>query len=318
MLRYFILRITGVVPLVFLSVFIVFWLGYMAPGDPISRMYEDQARENPQFQTSQEQIDRLKARYGLDRPFLVQYVDYMGNLLHGDFGRSISLGGTPILPTILKVLPISAQVGIWGIIILVFLGLPLGTLAALKHNTKTDYIIVSSALVFNNVPVFVTAPLALIILVNSLKVMDVPYGFHGMFSKQIILPAIFMGLGPISGIIRQTRVGMLEVMSSDYVRTARAKGLTRRMVIMRHVMRTGLTPVVTSLGMTVGGLLTGSLFVERIFGIPGYGRLSFYGITTLDYPMMLGFTIFGALMVMLANLLTDLAYPFLDPRVVYD
>ena len=318
MVRYFGFRLVGIIPLVLLSVFIVFTLGYMAPGDPITRMYENVAMLNPEVNISQETIDRAKARYGLNLPFFEQYINYMSKLLRGDFGRSIALGGLPVLPTIVKVLPISAQMGVWAVLLLVILGVPLGLLAALRHNTWIDFTIVGTSIALHTVPVFVTAPLVLMILVLSLKVMDVPFGWDGMFSSKVILPVIFLALGPMAGVIRQTRTGVLEVLSNDYVRTARAKGLKSRVVIYRHVLRTGLIPVTTTLGMTVMGLLTGSLFLDKIFGIPGYGRLGVNALMSLDYPMMLGTTVIGAALVMLANLITDLIYPFLDPRVVYD
>ena len=318
MVRYFGFRLVGIIPLVLLSVFIVFTLGYMAPGDPITRMYENVAMLNPEVNISQETIDRAKARYGLNLPFFEQYINYMSKLLRGDFGRSIALGGLPVLPTIVKVLPISAQMGVWAVLLLVILGVPLGLLAALRHNTWIDFTIVGTSIALHTVPVFVTAPLVLMILVLSLKVMDVPFGWDGMFSSKVILPVIFLALGPMAGVIRQTRTGVLEVLSNDYVRTARAKGLKSRVVIYRHVLRTGLIPVTTTLGMTVMGLLTGSLFLDKIFGIPGYGRLGINALTSLDYPMILGTTVIGAALVMLANLITDFIYPFLDPRVIYE
>lgn len=319
MTRYIIFRILGIIPLVLLSIFIVFTLGYLAPGDPITKMYQQMEMEGAEtgVQVSQEEIDRARARYGLDRPFLEQYFDYMSKLFRGDFGESITMGGLPVLPTIMKVLPISMQMGVWAVLILVAMGIPLGVIAALHHNRWQDNLIVGVAIVWNSVPVFVTAPLTLMILVLGLKVMDVPYGWDGMFSPKVILPAIFLALGPMAGIIRQTRIGVLDVLSNDYVRTARAKGLPFHLVVMRHVLRNALLPVTTVLGMTVSGLITGSLFLDKIFGIPGYGRLGVNAVTSLDYPMILGTAIIGATMVMVANLLTDLVYPFLDPRVVY-
>jgi len=318
MTRYFIFRLVGIIPLVLLSTFIVFALGYLAPGDPITNMYQSMELENPEVEISQAEIDRIRARYGLDRPFLEQYFDYMTNIFRGDFGRSITLGGLPVLPTILRVLPISMQMGVWAVLILVGVGIPLGVFAALRHNQPHDFLIVGSAIAVHAVPVFVTAPLVLMLLVLVLKVINVPYGWDGMFSPKVILPAIFLALGPMAGIIRQTRAGVLEVLSNDYVRTARSKGLRTYIVVTRHVLRNALIPVTTTLGMTVMGLLTGSLFLDKIFGIPGYGRLSVNAITQLDYPMILGCTIVGASLVMIANLITDVIYPFLDPRVVYD
>jgi ABC-type dipeptide/oligopeptide/nickel transport system permease component len=317
MVRYFTLRILGIIPTVFLSLFIVFSLAYLAPGDPITRMYLRQEELNPGVTVSDEYIERMKERYGLNRPYHERFLGYLANLSRGDFGRSIVLG-VPVLPTILAVLPISAQVGMWSFLLIVVFGIPLGVITALRKNTWIDYLTVGSSLALRTVPVFVTAPLLILLLVLKLDIMKVPYGWHGMFSHEIIMPALFLAVGPVAGVIRQTRAGVLETLGQDYVRTARAKGLTLRAVISRHILRTALLPVVTGLGMTITSVVTGSLFLETIFGIPGYGQLSVRALRSLDYPMIMGTTLVGAALIMISNVVVDFIYPLLDPRVVYD
>jgi peptide/nickel transport system permease protein len=188
-------------------------------------------------------------------------------------------------------------------------------LAARKRNSWVDYSIVGGSLFMRTVPVYVLAPLILWLFVLKIPLIDVPRGWSGMFSINAILPALLLVLFPLAVIIRQMRASMLEVMSNEYVRTARAKGLTEFRVTTGHVMRNALTPVTTELGLVVTGLITGSIFVESIFGIPGYGRLAVDALMKRDYPLMLGCTLFGAFLVMIANLVVDLIYPLLDPRV---
>ena len=180
-----------------------------------------------------------------------------------------------------------------------------------------DYLIVSLALVVRSVPVFVLAPLLLILLVLQLKIMDVPAAWKGIATPAVVLPVILLAAYPLADVIRQTRAGVLEVLQEDYVRTARAKGLTLILIITRHVLRNALIPVVTSLGLIVNGLIHGSVYLDRIFNIPGFGNLVVTGIQRLDFPVILGTTVFSALLVIAANLVVDLIYPFLDPRVTY-
>jgi ABC-type dipeptide/oligopeptide/nickel transport system permease component len=167
----------------------------------------------------------------------------------------------------------------------------------------------------NAVPLFVTGPLLLVLLVLVLQVMDVPFGWKGIFNTQVILPVAVMALGPLPTIVRQTRAAMLEVITDDYIRTARAKGLPERIVILRHMLRPVMIPVVTSLGMIMMSLVNGALFVELIFNIPGFGKLTVQGLQQVDYPIIMAVVLIGTLIVMVSNLLVDLLYPLLDPRI---
>lgn len=310
MFRYFVLRLLAMIPLLFVVLLIIFTLGHLAPGDPIAMMYESMET----VVASDEMIERARARFGLDDPLHLQFINYVRNILRGDLGDSI-VRNRPVLPMILKVFPVSAQVGLLAAIVLMVVGIPLGVLAAIKQNTSADYLIVGGSLFLRTVPVYVLAPLLFIILVLQLDVMDIPYGWKGITHSNVVMPALLLVLSPLAVVIRQMRVGILEVLSNDYVRTARAKGLNERRVIVGHVMRNAITPVVTSVGLIVTGLITGSIFIEQIFGIPGYGKLFVTSLVQRDYPLMMGCALFGAFLIMMSNLIVDFIYPFLDPRV---
>jgi ABC-type dipeptide/oligopeptide/nickel transport system permease component len=312
MLKYILLRLLAMIPLLFVVLFIVFSLGHLAPGDPVEMMYVNVTLE--QSTITEEQKQEVRHRYGLDQPFFVQFGAYVQRLARGDFGDSITQS-RPVLPMIMKVFPISAQLGLAALIMLVIVGIPLGILAALHQNHVGDYAIVGGSLFLRTVPVYVLAPLLLILLVLQLHIMDVPNGWHGLFTTNVLLPVFLLMLFPLAVVIRQLRASILEVLGNDYVRTARAKGLRERQVMVGHIMRNALTPVVTEFGLIVTGLITGSVFLETIFGIPGYGQLYVNALRQRDYPLILGCTILATLLVMVSNLVVDVIYPMLDPRV---
>lgn len=312
MTGYIIRRIMGMIPVLLVIIAINFFLGHAAPGNPIMRMYNEQL-----MSISDEQLQKALEHYGLNRPILVQFWDYLANLAQGDFGRSI-LSGQPVIESIAKVLPISLQIGVAASVVTFMVGIPLGILAALRQNSRLDYLVVGGSLFIRTVPIFVLAPMLLLLLVMKLDVFPVvPFGWKGLFNTNSILPVLLMAIGPMAVVIRQMRAGVLDVLAEDYVRTAKAKGLPNHAVIVRHVMRNALLPVITSMGFVVMGFLRGSLFVDIIFGIPGFGRLSVNAVLQLDYPVIMGCALFGSLIVMLTNLMTDLIYPLLDARVVY-
>ncbi len=312
MIKYVALRIGAMIPLAFLVLFIVFTLGMSAPGDPIQMMYMNASIE--QSDITEAQLDEQRERYGLNDPFLVQFGNYLGNISRGDLGISIT-ENREILPMIVARFKVSAQLGLMAVVGLVAVGIPLGMIAAIRKNTPLDYLIVGGSLFIRTVPVYVLAPLILWAFVLKFPIMDVPRGWRGMFSTNAILPALLLMMFPLAVIIRQMRASMLEVLGNEYVRTARAKGLSEYRVTTGHVLRNALTPVTTELGLVVTGLITGSIFVESIFGIPGYGRLAVDALLKRDYPLMLGCTLFGAFLVMMSTLIVDLIYPLLDPRV---
>jgi ABC-type dipeptide/oligopeptide/nickel transport system permease component len=188
-------------------------------------------------------------------------------------------------------------------------------MAALKHNQWLDQLIVGLVVFLHAVPIFVTGPLLLLFFVLILGIMDVPLGWKGLFHHQIILPLFVLVLGPLPVIVRQTRSAMLEVIGEDYIRTARAKGLTEKLIILRHMVRPVLIPVVTSIGLIMIGIVNGAIVVELIFNIPGFGHLTMVGLRNVDYPIIMATVLIGALIVMVSNLLVDFVYPLLDPRI---
>jgi ABC-type dipeptide/oligopeptide/nickel transport system permease component len=191
----------------------------------------------------------------------------------------------------------------------------LGAIAALKQNSWLDYTIVGGTLVFRSLPVFVLAPLLLVLFVLILGVMKVPRGWNGLFDARTILPIFILMLAPLPIVVRQTRQAVLDIFAQDYVRTAKAKGLKMGLIIGRHILRNALIPVVTTLGFIAEGLIVGSIFLDRIFAIPGFGALAEGAYRGFDYPLILGVVMVTSLMIILTNLVIDLIYPFLDPRI---
>jgi len=215
-------------------------------------------------------------------------------------------------------LPVSGQLALGVLAIMAFIGIPLGMLAARFHNTWLDYSIVSGSLFFWSIPPYVLVPVMLIIAVLWLDIMNVPRGWKGPLHPSFFVAAAIISTRSLASVIRQTRGGILEVMQNDFVRTARAKGLTEVKVMARHVVRNALIPVVTSLGLLVDDFMWGAVFVDLAFNLPGLGRLFEQGLSGRDFNMINGVVLFTAGMTMGLNLIVDLIYPFLDPRVAYD
>ena len=263
-----------------------------------------------------EEYYRLREVLGLNRPFLVQFAEWFFRVLRGDFGHALRTG-LSINQLMAQRLPISAQLGVAAVALSALIGVPMGILAAMKQNTRVDYSILSTFLALSSVPVFVMAPLLMIVLALKLSIAPVGIGWKGLFNANSTIPVIVLAIGPTLGIVRLTRMGVIETLTQDYIRTARAVGLSERLVIVRHVLRNALTPVVTSVGMTLGYLVVGALFVESIFGIPGFGGLMFDGLRSRDYPVLLACTLVSAFVIMASNLIVDIVYGLLDPRVTY-
>lgn len=309
MFSYLLNRLLITIPVVLLVLIITFTLGFYAPGDPIVLIYNERLSD-----MTPEDLARLRAQYGLDRGYVEQVTDYIGKVFRGDLGVSIAQK-RPVMDLIRVALPITVQLGLAAAFFLIVVGVPLGVLAAMRHNTLGDYFIVGLSLFLRTIPVFVLGPILMIIFVLNLKLLDVPVGWNGLFDNRVILPIILLAAIPLADVVRQTRVSMLEALSQDYVRTAHAKGLQPYVVITGHVMRNALLPIVTSLGLIVNNLIHGSVFVDRLFSLPGFGSIVINAIQVLDIPVIMGTTIFSTLLVIVANLVVDLIYPFLDPRV---
>ena len=314
MTRYFIMRFVILIPTLLAVLFVTFMLGSMGPIDPVVRIRERLAGQ--QIYLDEEELAALRHSYGLDRPLLVQFWTYVDNLLHGNLGISY-VDSAPIWPRIQKSLPVSGSLAVGAFLILIFVGIPLGTLAARFHNTRVDYSVVGLTLFLQAVPVYVLIPITLIILVLWLGVMNVPRGWKGVWHPSYFLGCALISVRTLAGVVRQTRGGILEVMGNDYVRTARAKGLREFKVVTRHVMRNSLIPVVTTLGMLIDDFMWGAVFLDVAFNFPGLGRVYSMGLGSRDYNIIFGVTIFTAMLTMGFNLLVDVLYPILDPRVAF-
>ena len=299
---------TGLLLVLFVSYAMLFY----GAGDPIKRMFDDM--EQGGVEIDEPALAAIRTKYGLDKTLPEQFATYLSNLLRGELGMSIREKRS-VTDMVRARIPISFQIGLVATLLSIVIGIPLGVLASLYHNRWVDQLIISSGVFVNAIPIFVTGPILMLFLVVGLGIMNVPFGWKGIFHTQVILPVIVLALGPLPILIRQTRAAMLEVMGEEFVRTARAKGMPERLVIMRHMLRPVLTPVITSAGLILISIVNGAIFVEIIFGIPGLGQLTKKGIDTIDYPVIMGTVFVGAVIAMAGNLLVDLIYPILDPRV---
>ena len=286
--------------------FVTFILGRFGPGDPVEVIMGQ--HNNP------EAVERIREQRGLNDPIVVQYVRYVGNVLRGDFGESYKYRGRNVGDLLKKKMWVSAQLNVAALIISLGLGIPLGLYAASKQGSAKDVTTVAFTLLGQSFPVFLTAPGLLLLFALKLDLLPT-HGWGGFFDARIILPAVVMGIPGVAFFTRLTRSSTLEVISQDYVRTARAKGLAERVVHRRHILRNSMIPLVTLLGFTVAGLATTSFIVERFFGIPGVGNLLIESIFARDLPVISAFVLVGTTMFVLANLVVDLVYPLMDPRI---
>ncbi len=309
MLKYTFRRILFSIPVLFVILLATFALGFYGPGDPLRTFYGEELGE-----PDPAAIERLRKLHGLDRPFWTQFFDYIGGLLRGDLGRSI-LDRISVGRQVKATLTISAQLGGAAAVLLLALGVPLGILAAVKQNTWVDYLVVGTTIAGQSTPVFVLGPLLMIVFVLWLDVMNTPVGWDGFWSTKVIMPVFLMALGPMLTVVRQMRSGVLETLGQGYVRTARAKGLAERRVISRHIIKNAFTPVATSTGLIVAGLVTGVAFVELVFAIPGFGFYTLSGFQGRDFPVIMAGAVIGSSLTITANLVVDLTYAALDPRV---
>ena len=296
-------------PLILLAVsFIAFTITRFGPGDPIS-VAMGQYRDP-------EVLDRVRHERGLDKPLLDQYRIYLWNVLHGDLGESLSHRGYTVSEVIFPKMWVSAQLGLVALIITFGLGIPVGILAALKQGSWMDPASISTFLFFQSVPVLVTVPVMLLVFVIRLHWLPTG-GWEGIFSKHIVIPALALSLPGIAGVARLMRATTLDVLKEDYVRTARAKGLQEFTVVSRHVARNALLPLVTIIGISLVTLLEGAFFTETLLGIPGIGREAFDAVKSRDYDVILGLALVLATAFIVANIVIDVAYTFIDPRVRY-
>ena len=292
--------------LLFLVSFITFALGQFGPGDPVQILlgqYSDP-----------ETVQRIREQRGLDDPIAIQYARYMGNALRGDFGESFKYRGRSVRELLIKRIPISAQLNLAALIISLGLGIPIGLFSALRQGTPWDTSSVALTLLAQSMPVFLTAPVMLIVFSLWLDILP-SHGWGGFFDTHIIMPALVLGIPGVAIITRLTRASTLDVVHQDYVRTARAKGLSEFAIRNRHILRNAMIPVVTTLGFSLAGLAGGSFIVEIFFGIPGVGLLAIESLFSRDYPVIMAVVLIGTSLFVLANLIVDLMYPVMDPRI---
>lgn len=305
MLRYFLRRVAGAIPTLFVILAISFFMIRVAPGGPF---------DTERALSADIEANMLKA-YHLDEPLWQQFLRYLGGLAQGDFGPSFKYKDFSVTELIAQGFPVSLQLGGLAIIGALVIGLTLGILGALRQNSLVDYGATGISMLGIAIPNFVVAPV--LTLVFGLTLRWVPVGGWGG-PQNYILPVVALCLPQIAAITRLTRASMIEVLSSNYVRTARAKGLAERITITRHALRAALLPVVSYLGPAVAQIITGSVVIEQIFSIPGIGRYFVQGSLNRDYTLVMGVTVFFGALIILCNLLTDLIYGILDPKVRYD
>lgn len=306
MFKFIARRLLETIPVLWVIITGSFFLMHAAPGGP----FDSERRVTPEIQRN------LEAHYGLNKPLWQQYTDQLNHIvLHGDFGPSFKYSNRTVNELIRESLPVSLELGIYGMIIALIIGVTAGIIASLRPNTMTDYIPMSLAMTGVCLPMFVLGPLLVLLFAMNLKWFN-PSGWTDGSDR--VLPALTLGIYYAAYLARLTRGGMLEVLGQDYIRTARAKGASEWRVVLRHALRGGLLPVVSFLGPALAGIISGSFIVESIFQIPGLGRYFVTAAFNRDYTMVMGTVIFFAVLIILFNLLVDVLQVWLNPRLRFD
>ncbi|MCL4722218.1 MAG: oligopeptide ABC transporter permease OppB [Gammaproteobacteria bacterium] len=296
-------RLLEAIPTLLVLVAVTFFMMRMAPGGPF-----DSEKRLPA-----EVEQNLRAAYHLDEPLYQQFGRYLGNLARGDFGPSFQYRDRTVTELIASGFPVSLRLGGFAMLIALFAGVSLGTFAALRQNRAADYATMAVAMTGISLPNFVLAPI--LILVFAVYLGWLPAGGLGQGGvRNLLLPVLTLALTQVAYISRLTRGSMIEVLRSPFIRTARAQGLPTRTIILRHALKPALVPVVSYLGPATAGLITGSVVIEQIFGLPGLGRYFVQGALNRDYTLVLGIVIFYGALIILLNFLVDLVYGWLDPR----
>jgi len=284
--------------------FVIFVISRLG-GDPVGLML------GPEVQEAEREA--LRRQWGLDAPLHIQYIRFLSQAARGDFGNSI-LAGVPAMGLVLERLPATIQLAAFALVFATAVGIPLGVISALKHNTLFDYVAMAFTLLGQSLPSFWLG--ILLILVLGLRLRALPISGRGGL-LHMVMPGVTLGSGLVATIARLTRTSMLEVLGADYIRTAQAKGLSEWVVTLRHVLRNALIPVVTVMGMSLAGLLSGAVVTEQIFAWPGIGRLAINSIYQRDFPVVQADVLFVAVVVVVMNFVVDVAYTLLDPRIRY-
>jgi len=317
MTGYIIRRLMQAVIVFFLVLIGIFFAMRLLPGDPIMMVVSKQMAST----ATEADIEKLRHEYGLDKPLLVQFFNWLGGVFRGNFGVSIT-NGRDVLSDIMRRLPVTLHLGLLAMVISFFFGIILGTISAVRRGTWIDTVVTSLANIGITIPVFWLGIVLMYIFALKLGWLPV-FGYTSPFTnflentRQIIMPVFCLSVTSVAVIARQARSSMLEVLHQDYIRTAWSKGLLERAVVMRHALKNGLIPVIVLAGLGLSGIIGGSVLIETVFNIPGMGRLAVTAMLNQDYPVVQGVVLFFAAMVLLTNLVVDLAYGWLDPRIKY-
>ena len=313
MRKYVLRRLLVAIPSLLIASFVVFCLPRLIPGDVVQLMLDERAYGKD--------LDDLRAKLGLDRPIYVQYFEWLGRVLTGDLGESLWTK-RPVLEELTRRVPITLELGFLALVFAIAIALPIGVLAATRQDSLADYVFRSLAIVGLSVPGFWKA--TLVVLLPAIWWGWSPPVHYTEFRKdpwqhalQLALPAAILAIASSAGIMRLTRTQLLEVLRQDYVRTAWSKGLAERIVVLKHSLKNAIIPVVTVLGLQISGILGGTVIFESIFGLPGMGRFLFDAVVQRDYPVIQGVNLLIVTVVVLTNLIVDVCYVLLDPRIRY-
>jgi oligopeptide transport system permease protein len=306
MLRYSLRRLVGAIPTLLILIAIAFFMIRLAPGGP----FDSEKVLLPEIEAN------LRAAYHLDEPLPMQFVRYLGNLVRADFGPSFQYRDYTVTELIMTGFPVSLRLGGAAMILALVIGVTAGSLAALRQNTRTDYTVMAASMTGISIPNFVMAPI--LILIFAVYLGWLPAGGLGDGGiRNLILPVVSLALPQIAYIARLTRGSMIEVLRSPFIRTARAQGLPMGKIVVRHALKPALLPVVSYLGPATAAVITGSVVIEQIFGVPGLGRFFVQGALNRDYTLVMGVVVFYGVLIIAANFLVDLAYAWLDPKVKF-
>ena len=305
MATYILRRLAALLPVLVAAVILTFTANQFVPGDPVMVMLGDQSADT-------EAANRLRHEYGLDRPLIVQFGIYVGQLMRGEMGLSFRFPGVPVASVISDALAISPLLAAGALFIAVPLGIALGIFAALRRNTMADTGIILVLVAGMSIPNFAMA--ALFVWLFSIRLGWLPVAGWGR-AAHVVLPIMLLAIPAAAYIARLARTFMLEVLQQDYIRTARAKGLRERIVIWRHGLRNVLVPILTVVGVIFGGLITGTFVIETLFNIPGLGRIAIQSIFARDYPVTMGIVLLFTLLYSVINFAVDLLYGIIDPRI---
>ena len=305
MLKYIFKKLLMMIPILLGLTIILFLILHLAPGDPVHLVVGPNV--------TPEVYENVRRSMGLDRPLIIQYFDYLSNLVKGDLGSSI-LQHRPVADIVLERFPITIGLGVRALLLSVLIAVPVGIIAAVNRNKSADFIAMTFALVGISMPTFWFGIILLYFFAYKLGLF--PISGYGTW-KHLVLPVITMGLTDAAVIARMMRSSMLEVIGQDYIRTARAKGLREKVVTNKHALKNALIPVITLLGMRMGWIIGGSVTLEIIFSIPGLGRTMVDSIFSRDYPVVQGSVLILATSVMISNLIADILYALVDPRIRY-